>query len=78
MRSHGKWAEKPHVLPAPSRPQAAALSCPAWPLASLSFISMTSVSARAKLHGWSRSHTPQAGFQRKSSKGIPAIIQTTA
>lgn len=44
---------------------------------SLSLVSMTSVSAHARLHGWNRSRTPHAGFQRKSSKGSPARSQTT-
>lgn len=47
-------------------------------LTSLSLISITSVSAWARLHGLRRRRTPHKGFQRNSSQGIPASIQTAA
>lgn len=48
------------------------------PLTSLSLISITSVSAWARLHGLRRRRTPHKGFQRNTSQGIPASIQMAA
>jgi hypothetical protein len=64
---HGKWW---HWAESPS-PGLALLT-------SLSLVSMTSVSACARLHGRSLRRTAHKGFQRNSSQGIPASIQTTA
>ena len=75
------WAGNPGLL----HPRARCTATPPTPgsprphpLTSLSLVSMTSVSAWARVQGRSRSRTPHRGFHRNSSKGSPASIQTTA